>query len=508
MIRKVINSLLIYLTLLIIFIIKWVKKNFYFTSFNQVFITVTNSVGTASKEMIISFVCNLIYPTILFILFLFIIFITKKIFKHKETILNILIKNKEYKINLFNNKLYNIIILFLPTILFVIAIYKTLDYFYVFDYVKQINQQTTLFEDEYINPKDVKIEFPKQKRNLIYIYLESMEATFASKEVGGKYETNYIPELTKLSKNNLSFSDTDTYGGAYQARGADWTIGAMIGYSAGIPYKTLFAGGNFDHLHVDEFMPGVYTIGEILEKEGYKNYLMVGSDAEFCGRESFFTSHGNYKIYDYYTAKEDNLIDEDYYVFWGYEDNKLFKYAKQKLKEISKEEEPFNFTMLTVDTHTPDGYLSDFCKDISDNKYLNSIACSSKQVNDFVSWIKKQDFYKNTTVILVGDHLSMNTYSFENLTENERRIYNTILNSKIDTECSKERDFNTFDFFPTTLASLGANIEGERLGLGTNLFSCKKTISEKYGAEYINAEILKSSFYYTKCFQSGKCEKE
>ena len=282
----------------------------------------------------------------------------------------------------------------------------------------------------------------------------------------------------------------------------------MIGYSAGIPYKTLFSGGNFDHLHVDEFMPGVYTIGEILEKEGYKNYLMVGSDAEFCGRESFFTSHGNYKIYDYYTAKEDNLIDEDYYVFWGYEDNKLFKYAKQKLKEISKEEEPFNFTMLTVDTHTPDGYLSDFCKDVSDNKYLNSIACSSKQVYDFVSWIKKQDFYKNTTVILVGDHLSMNTYSFENLTENERRIYNTILNSKIDTKCSKEREFNSFDFFPTTLASLGVNIEGERLGLGTNLFSCKKTISEKYGAEYINEEILKSSFYYTKCFQSGKCEKE
>ena len=122
MIRKIVNSIFIYLTLLIIFIIKWVKKNFYFTSFNQVFITVTNSVGTASKDMIISFVYNLIYPTILFILFIFIIFIAKKIFKHKETFLNILVKDKEFKINLFNNKVYRVIILFFPVILFIITI--------------------------------------------------------------------------------------------------------------------------------------------------------------------------------------------------------------------------------------------------------------------------------------------------------------------------------------------------------------------------------------------------
>ena len=35
----------------------------------------------------------------------------------------------------------------------------------------------------------------------------------------------------------------------------------------------------------------------------------------------------------------------------------------------------------------------------------------------------------------------------------------------------KNRDFSTLDFFPTTLASLGVQIEGDRLGLGTNLFS-------------------------------------
>ena len=30
--------------------------------------------------------------------------------------------------------------------------------------------------------------------------------------------------------------------------------------------------------------------------------------------------------------------------------------------EIAKEDEPFNFTMLTTDTHFTDGYVENFCK--------------------------------------------------------------------------------------------------------------------------------------------------
>ena len=49
--------------------------------------------------------------------------------------------------------------------------------------------------------------------------------------------------------------------------------------------------------------------------------------------------------------------------------------------------------------------------------------------------------------------------------------------------------------YPTTLAALGVKIEGERLGLGTNLFSDKSTLSEKYGVEYVREEIEKKSSF-------------
>mgnify|MGYP002538828124 CR=1 FL=1 len=361
----------------------------------------------------------------------------------------------------------------------------------IFDYLKYQFQESSFIEDNYVFPKKVKMTFPDKKRNLIYIYLESMESTYMDIKNGGGYEVNYIPQLTKIANNNISFSNTDAFGGAYTAGATGWTIGAMVAHSSGLPLKSPFSG-NLLYNYYEQILPGAYTLGEILHDNGYNNYIMFGSDATFAGRDIYYKNHGQYKIYDYYTAIEDGVIDDDYFVFWGYEDEKLFSYAKRELKKISKNKEPFNFTLLTVDTHAMDGYTSDFCKNEYDNKYLNSIACSSYQVNNFISWIKKQDFYKDTTIVLVGDHLSMNNYSFNNLPAHyNRTVYNAFINTNVKPINEKERIFSTMDFFPTTLASLGVYIDGDRLGLGTNLFSDKHTLLEEYNYSYVNTELNK-----------------
>ena len=46
------------------------------------------------------------------------------------------------------------------------------------------------------------------------------------------------------------------------------------------------------------------------------------------------------------------------------------------------------------------------------------------------------------------------------------------------------------------MASLGVDIEGDRLGLGTNLFSDKQTLIEMLGYEKVNSELKKNSSYY------------
>lgn len=165
-------------------------------------------------------------------------------------------------------------------------------------------------------------------------------------------------------------------------------------------------------------------------------------------------------------------------------------------------DEPFSLTMLTADTHHVDGFKCKYCGDEFDEQYSNVLACSDRQVYEFIKWIQAQDFYENTTIIITGDHLTMDhRYIVENTdTSYTRRIYNCFINSAVGGENSKNREFITLDMFPTTLAAMGCTIEGDRLGLGTNLFSGKQTLCEKYGYEKLNGELSKRSEFYNKQF--------
>ena len=226
---------------------------------------------------------------------------------------------------------------------------------------------------------------------------------------------------------------------------------------------------------------------------------MLGSNAKFGGRKTYFKTHGNYKILDYNWAKKEKLIKKDYHEWWGYEDKKLYEFAKDKLVDISKNSKPFNFTMLTADTHFTDGYLDESCEEPFDSKYANVFYCTDKMLNDFINWIKEQEFYNDTVIIIVGDHITMQHSFYDNIdSKYTRTVYNAIINSVIKAENEKNRLFSAIDMYPTTLASLGFKIKGNRLGLGTNLYSSKKTLIEELGYEYFNEELNKNSKFYNK----------
>lgn len=367
----------------------------------------------------------------------------------------------------------------------------------VTNYAENKGSYSSFIDDNYVNPRDVKITFPEQKRNLIYIYLESMEATYADKENGGAYDTNYIPELTELAQDNEDFSGgSDVLNGSYTMPSTTWTVAAMFGHSSGLPLSIPVEQNAMDQQK--SFLPGVVTIGNILEEEGYNQTLLIGSDATFGGRRQMFKEHGNFQMKDYNYARDNGLIPEDYRVWWGYEDKKLFEFAKAELTELAAKSEPFNLTMLTVDTHFEDGYWCELCEDIHDgDTYGNVMSCSSKQVAEFVEWIQRQNFYENTTVVITGDHLTMDSDFCEEVDadpEYERKVYTVYINAATDPEKPElTRNYTIFDDFPTTLAGMGVKIEGNRLGLGTNLFSKEYTLAELYGVGRMESELHKNS---------------
>lgn len=416
------------------------------------------------------------------------------------------LKRKDKEVCIFPLVLRKIISLVLALAVFIGGVVYGVEQFQLLTLYNMYYTESDFIKVNFADPREVEMQFPEKKRNLIHIYLESMENTYLSKDMGGYLDENLLKPLTDLAEEGISFSHTSKgFGGPIATTGCTWSVAAMVNMTTGLPMKVP-TGGN-DYGSPDNFLPGAVTIGDILKSQGYEQSLMFGATAKFGGLNFFYESHGDFNILDYDAAKEKGWIPEDYKVWWGYEDDKLYEYAKAELTRLHETGKPFHFVMETADTHFPDGYVSPNTPTPRDNQYANVIAYSASEVTKFVRWIQAQPFYENTTIVLIGDHLSMDKNFFKDFDKEYRRTtFNLILNPAGDlADIPKSRTRNRWwyngDMFPTMLASIGVKIEGEKLGLGTNLFSGEPTIFEMHGKgeegwKKVNEFFsLKSDFY-------------
>lgn len=379
------------------------------------------------------------------------------------------------------------VVLLLSGFLYGNAEYSLLDYYAV------SGTGTTIYEDRYIDPASVSITAPGKTKNLIFIYVESLETTYASVEDGGFQGTNYMPNLTALAAEGLNFADVDNMGGFHTLIGTNWTMAALLASTAGVPY----ALPSQDTGNWEAFMPGIVNLGDVLAEKGYIQEFLCGSDAGFAGRREYFQQHGDYRIFDLYSAREAGYIPGDYSHGWGVEDKVLFDIARDELTAMAAEGKPFNFTLLTVDLHAPGGYICEWCEGAYENVTANVVDCNDHFVPEFVRWCQKQDFYKDSVIVIMGDHPRMDSNLVEGIPYYDRTVYNCFLNSAAASQQDiKSRTFTTLDIFPTVLAAMGYEIEGDRLGLGVNLFSGEKTLAEEKGFEWLDAELSKSSDFY------------
>ena len=466
--------LVIFLAFLLHFVCKWGLETFEFLNFDEIIFQLTSPLTGAEANVMNGFYFSSLIPSIvLSLLVLLVIYLlVNNIFDH--------------------NKYLKICIVSVTIISFGIVFWNASNSMGLTEYVEDSLIESKFIENNYVDPNKVNIKFPDKKKNLIYIYVESLESSYFSKDLGGSNDINPMEPITKLTKENLMFSNDNNFGGAYSTVGTTWTSGALVGQTSGLPLKPT------RYLSSRGILPSATTLGNILNKNGYNQTFMIGSEGKFGSRKDYFESHGNYKVYDYNTMIENNDIDSDYRVWWGVEDKKLFEFSKKELKRLSGEDKPFNLTLLTANTHFQDGYIDDDCTGYNYNDhYSNSIYCSVNEINDFVRWVQEQDFYKDTTIIITGDHISMQKSYFS--LDKERTIYNLFINSK-NTNNNKNRKFSSLDMFPTTLSALDVEIEGNRLGLGTDLFSGDKTLMEKYGKKKFNKQLEHKSSFYVKKF--------
>lgn len=369
------------------------------------------------------------------------------------------------------------------------------------------NHPNELLRNYFVSPKKISVTFPHKKRNLIYIMVESLESSFFSKVHGGAIDDNVIPELYKLAQDNICFSVDNNCLGMKPSRDC-WTMAATVAQSSGIPF--IVPWGENEYPSELKFLPGVTSLFDILHNNSYKQAYICGSKVHFSGMDNFLKTHKVDFVYDLITAKQEKFVPEDYDDgWWGMEDKKTFDYAKKKIMEISNSDSPFACVIATIDTHFWGGnFRDDCCRHQFDEQWLNVYACTSRLVNAFVEWLKKQSFYSDTTIVIVGDHPTR-LHGYTPIADDyHQHVYNCFINSPVAPLKEKNRDFTLYDMFPTILASLGCEIQGDRLGLGTNLFSDKNTLYEELGEEAFWEKIGteksdKVDFWYY--FSPGNC---
>lgn len=301
---SVLTVILVFIGLLLFQVAKWVPEAFGDIPFEQVLFHIMVPMDGADSAVLDSFVSECLpIPIIVSCILLLLLIISD--WKTSVDIKNGQLQHK-------TNCILTVISSICCLIVYVFGITDCIYAVGIDQYWYNVMHPSNIYEKYYVDPSSVNYTFPETKRNLVYIFMESMETTYEDTAHGGYFEESLIPELTELSENNLTFTNGDySNNGFYAPAMSGWTAAALVGQTSGVPLNTP-AGAN-SYLSDKSFLPGAHTLGDLLEDNGYQNEILLGSDAKFGGREYYFNLHGNYKIVDYYSAVENGWIDKDYY---------------------------------------------------------------------------------------------------------------------------------------------------------------------------------------------------
>ena len=318
------------------------------------------------------------------------------------------------------------------------------------------------------------ITFTKKPDSIIFLYLEQLERTYLDETIF----PNLTPNLKRLEKKAISFTNISS------PLATNWTIAGMVASQCGIPLLTPIASEN-SMAGMDKFLSSATCIGDILNNNSYNLNYIGGSDLDFAGKGKFYDSHGFNSVQGWYEL-EDRLIDKSYRSPWGLYDDSLYEIIDDRLIHLKNSNQAFGLFALTLDTHHPNGYIANSCKDRvygdGKNLILNSVHCADFMAANFIEKIINDDMFENTILVVLSDHLALKNSASDLLQEGDRKNLFYIFKKDAPNQ-SINKIGSMFDVTPTALSLVGTDILG--LGLGRNLFFEDSLSNNQIGIENI-----------------------
>ena len=337
------------------------------------------------------------------------------------------------------------------------------------DWIKDDKRPSIFYEKHFISANKAGIHFA-QKRNVIIIYMESMENTYHHKKSFGE---DLAPSLSKLEHDHVSFLNYE------QIIGTDFTAAAIFSGFCGVPFSVPLRSDLSSWYNY--FAPEITCIPTVFKENGYSTHFLMGSLPTVGNIGIFLKLAGIDDLIDLPELKARGLMNEKTEGSkWGMKDSALFDVAREQLLNVAAEGRPFFYGISTIDTHYPDPFFDEKKCIKKYDDFEDVIMCSDKIINEFVDWVKQQEFAQNTVIILVGDHLAARNPCIKRIVHPfYRRVINVFINAAVK-PISTARSFTAMDWAPTILAASGAELKSEGFGLGRNLFSGEPTLFEAF----------------------------
>ena len=295
-----------------------------------------------------------------------------------------------------------------------------------------------------------------EKKNLVFIYAESIERTFFNEDIF----PGLITGLRELESRSTTFTNVR------QVNNTTWTVAGIVASQCGLPLITTSHGNSMSGM--DKFLSSARCLSDLLRDKGYYLSYYGGANPVFAGKRSFLKTHG---FNEYFGWKElaPKLNMPNYRAPWGLYDDHLLSLAYRRFLELSNDDRDFALVTLTLDTHGQKGRASKSCAGIiygdGSNPILNTVACSDFLITNFVKKILDSPFASNTIVVIASDHLAMKNTATDLLEQGDRTNMFMVIEpegkaNKIDKHAS------TLDIAPTILPFMG--FKGN-VGLGRNI---------------------------------------
>lgn len=352
----------------------------------------------------------------------------------------------------------------------------------------------------------------EKNRNVIIIHLESFQQFLINLKVNGKEVTPFLNSLYK-NKHTISFNNFYHQVGLGRTSDAENMLETgTYGISDGSLFTSLGSENTFQ------------AAPQILRSNGYTSAVFHGNVGSFWNRNDVYKNMGYNYFFDknYYSSQSKDSSG------YGLKDKLLFA---ESIKYLEQMQQPFYAKFITVTNHIPfnldkedqdPNFKTTNTTDQTINNYFLTAHYLDEAVHEFFNYLKASGLYKNTMVVIYGDHYGLsnsenetlapvigesadtwNTYNNVQMQRVPFMIHANNLKGEINHEVGGE-----IDVLPTLLHLLGVDIK-DYVQFGSDLLSPHRKdwivfrngtiVSDKY--VIVGAKGIKGSVYNR---QNGK----